>query len=89
VNDLYYDGDFFTIERCPACENDEHPVYIIRAKDNDATIGSLKWSSQLSEYCLFPRAGTAWNWDVLFHVLNFLVDALTAKILEGTEGSAS
>jgi len=91
MNDLYYDGPLFSIERCPACEEDEHPVYLVRAKLEGlaVTIGALKWAPQVSEYCLYPRPKTAWNWDVLFHVLNFQVDALTAKVLDEATGPAS
>lgn len=89
MNDLIYETNLFKIEPCPACdEYAEHPVYLIKEIDAGATIGAVKWNAMIGEYCLFPRPGTAWNWDALFHLLNFLVDVLTTKVLEQTKGPA-
>lgn len=90
VPDPIYDTDLFKIERCPDCEEEaEHPAYVVKEKDAGVTIAAVKWNAFIGEYCLFPRPNTAWNWDALFHLLNFLVDALSKQVLDQARGPAS
>jgi hypothetical protein len=85
-----YETDLFRIERCPACDEDaEHPVYIIQEKEAGTTIGAVKWNAFIAEYCLYPRPNTAWNWDALFHLLNFLIDEISKQVLDQAKGPAS
>lgn len=84
-----YETDLFKIIPCPLCDdNAEHPAFLVQAKENDDVVGAVKWNAVIGEYCLFPRPQTAWNWDALFQLLNFLIDVLTAKVLDQAKGPA-
>lgn len=85
-----YETDLFTIILCPLCDDDDnHPAFLVQTKENEDVIGHVKWNAVIGEYCLFPRSRTAWNWDALWHLLNFLVDVLTARVLDQAKGPAS
>lgn len=84
MKDIVYQSEILRIQVCPACDKTtEHPVYLVLAADNDSIIGQIRWNRMIQEYCLEARPGTAWNWDALFHILNFLIDELNKKILGG------
>lgn len=90
MSEPVYETGLFRIELCPLCsEDDDHPAFIIFAKENEDTIGAVKWNAVIGEYCLFPRPQTAWNWEALWHLLNFLVDTLTKQVLDQAKGPAS
>lgn len=88
MNEAIYKSDLLRIELCPECEDPVHPAYLVIANENDVLIGTIKWNLRLEEYCLIPKPKTWWNWDALGHVLSFLFDEISRRVIEPAKAPA-
>jgi len=78
MNEIKF-SKWIKFEHYPPKEGKKTSLWIIKTKDDDITLGLIKWYSSWRTYSFFPANDTIYEDDCLTDIANFIKDKMDER----------